>query len=188
MPSNTRRFSLRERTSDAHASLDQLTGPFRSVADYGRYALGLHAFRTPIEEKLAAVDWPSISADWRPQLIGHALREDLIDLGITPSVGADVPPLLQSLEGLLGTLYVLEGSALGAKILYRRAQAIGLSESCGARHLALQSVADNWRKFLVVLEQETAVDFESIVAASNAIFQAAERAFREFQHVDPQPA
>ena len=188
MPSNTRRFRLRERTSHAHASLDRLIGPFSSVVDYGRYALGLHAFRIPIEEKLAAVNWPDSFAHWRPQLIGHALRADVLDLGLTPSVGADTAPLSLTLESLLGTLYVLEGSALGARILFRRAQAIGLGESFGARHLALQSAADNWQKFLVILEQGAAVEFESVVAASNASFHAAERAFKGFQDVDPQPA
>ena len=188
MPSNTRRSRLREATSQAHASLDHLIGPFESVADYGCYARGLHAFRIPLEAKLAAVDWPDIFAQWRPQLIGHALREDLLDLKLTPSIGADAPLSLQTIESLLGALYVLEGSALGAKILFRRAQAIGLSENFGARHLALQSAADNWRTFLVIFEQGSAVDFENVVAASNAIFHAAERAFRGFQHVDRQPA
>ena len=77
MPLNTRRFRLRESTSHAHASLDRLIGQFRSVADYERYALGLFAFRIPLEEKLATIDWPDAFAEWRPQLIGHALRADL---------------------------------------------------------------------------------------------------------------
>jgi heme oxygenase len=178
MSLTTRRFRLRESTSHAHASLDRLIGQFRSVADYERYALGLCAFRIPFEEKLAAIDWPDVFAQWRPQLIGHALRADLLDLGLTPSVGPDSPAVPQNIESLLGSLYVIEGSALGARILFRRAQAIGLSEIYGARHLALQSAApDQWREFLIVLEQEMAIEFESVVAASNAMFQTAERAF-----------
>jgi heme oxygenase (biliverdin-IX-beta and delta-forming) len=189
MPLTTRRFRLRESTSHAHASLDRSIGPFRSVADYERYALALCAFRIPLEEKLAAIDWPDAFAEWRPQLIGHALRADLLDLRLTSSIDTDGPALPQNIESLLGALYVLEGSALGARILFRRAQAIGLSEIYGARHLALQSsLSDNWRKFLIVLEQGTAIEFESVVAASNAIFHAAERAFTGFRDVDPQPA
>lgn len=142
----------------------------------------------PLEARLAAVDWPDLFGQWRPQLIGHALRQDLLDLGLTPSVEADRFPRPSTIEGLLGTLYVLEGSALGARILFRRAQAIALGENCGARHLALQSWANSWKTFLVVLEQEADVDFESVVAASNATFHAAQRAFTEFQHVAPEPA
>jgi hypothetical protein len=41
---------------------------------------------------------------------------------------------------------------------------------------------------LIVLEQATAIEFEGIVAASNAIFHAAERAFTGFRDVDAQPA
>jgi heme oxygenase (biliverdin-IX-beta and delta-forming) len=189
MPLATRRSRLRESTSHAHASLDRSIGPFRSVADYGRYALALCAFRIPLEEKLAAIDRPDAFAEWRPQLIGHALRADLLDLRLTSSIDTDGPALPQNIESLLGALYVLEGSALGATILFRRAQAIGLSEIYGARHLALHSsLSDNWRKFLIVLEQGTAIEFESVVTASNAIFHAAERAFTGFRDVDPQPA
>src|SRR3979409_1879303 len=113
MPLNTRRFRLRESTSHAHASLDRLIGQVRSVADYERYALGLFAFRIPLEEKLATIDWPDAFAEWRPQLIGHALRADLLDLGLTSAVGTDSPALPQNIENiasLLGALYVLEGS------------------------------------------------------------------------------
>jgi heme oxygenase len=189
MSLTTRRFRLRASTSHAHASLDRLIGQFRSVADYERYALGLFAFRIPFEEKLAAIDWPDVFAQWRPQPIGHALRADLLDLGLTPCLGADSALLPQDVESLLGALYVIEGSALGARILFRRAQAIGLSEIHGARHLALQSGApEHWRNFLIVLEQEMAIEFESVVAASNAMFQTAERAFTGFRDVDPQPA
>ncbi len=189
MLSNPRRFRLRESTSEAHASLDHLIEPFRSVVGYGRYALGLHAFRTPLEQTLAAMDWPDVFDGWRPQLIGHALRADLRDLGLAPPAAVDIPALPSTTESLLGTLYVLEGSALGAKVLFRRAQAIGLDENYGARHLALQSGAsDSWRNFLVVLERESAIEFESVVTAANAIFQAAKRAFTGTMNVDHQPA
>jgi heme oxygenase (biliverdin-IX-beta and delta-forming) len=189
MPANTRRFRLRERTSRAHASLDRRIGQFRSLADYERYIVGIIAFRIPLEERLAATDLPDIFGHWRPLLIGQALRADAIDLRLAPFVVADIARLPQDTESLLGTLYVLEGSALGARILYQRAQTIWLDELFGARHLALQSGApDNWRKFLAVLEQHEPVEFESIVAASNAVFSAAERAFTGFPDVDPQPA
>ena len=73
MQSSTRRFRLRELTSPAHASLDQLIGEFGSHADYERYVLGIHAFRIPLEEQLAATNWPEVFGDWRPQLIGRGV-------------------------------------------------------------------------------------------------------------------
>ena len=56
MPSNTLRFRLREGTSQAHASVDHLIGQFRSMADYERYARGIHAFRIPLEETTGLQD------------------------------------------------------------------------------------------------------------------------------------
>ena len=142
-----------------------------------------------MEEQLATTIWPEVFGHWRPQLIGQALRADMTDLGLTPSVNAGSPVLPQTMESLLGQLYVLEGSSLGARILYRRAQGIGLSQNYGARHLALQTgTSDNWRKFLAILEQAAPVDLASVVAASNAIFQAAEQAFGKVEHVNRRPA
>lgn len=187
--SNTRRSRLRELTSRAHASLDNLIHQFGSLADYERYLVGIHGFRIPVEEQFAAMNWPGVFGHWRPQLIGQALRADMADLGLTPSFNpaSHGPP--RNMESLLGQLYVLEGSSLGARILYRRAQGIGLSQNYGARHLALQTGAsDNWRKFLVILEQATPVELAGVVTASNAVFYTAEQAFRKAEHVSRRPA
>lgn len=187
--SNTRRSRLRVLTSHTHASLDDLIGQFGSIADYERYLVGIHGFRIPVEEQLATVHWPEVFGHWRPQLIGQALRADMADLGLTPSFypASHGPP--RNMESLLGQLYVLEGSSLGARILYGRAREIGLGEDCGARHLAMQSGAsDNWRKFLVILEQAAPVELAGMVTASNAIFLAVEQAFRRVDHVSRRPA
>jgi heme oxygenase len=81
---------------------------------------------------------------------------------------------------LIGTLYVLEGSILGSQLLFRRAQALGLSATHGARHLALQSGGvDEWRRFLALLEATEPFDLERAAAASLATFAAAESAFQK---------
>jgi heme oxygenase len=184
----TRRFRLRERTSHAHAAVDHLIGPFRSAADYERYVLGLYAFRIPLETKLAATAWPELFGHWRPQPIGQALRADMDDLRLTPRIVAESPDRPGGIEDLLGLLYVLEGSALGAQILYRRAQDLGFTSTCGARHLALQSGVDSWREFIAILERHEPLEFESVVAASIANFCAAEQAFTGLDNVTRQPA
>lgn len=83
-------------------------------------------------------------------------------------------------EALMGTLYVLEGSILGSQVLLKRALQLGLSDTHGARHLALQSGGiDEWRRFLAVLEVAEPFDLERAATASLATFTAAERAFEE---------
>lgn len=178
-----RRFELRNLTSQAHASLDDLVGPFDSLQSYRRYLGGIAAFRLSfgIEKQLA--DWRSALGDWRPNRIDDQLLADLTDLGVEPPALAFPAFVAESREDLLGALYVLEGSALGAKILFRRAEELGLRADYGARHLAKQSSASTWASFVALLEQAEPLDIERTAAASIAAFRAAERAFKEVAHV-----
>ena len=76
----------------------------------------------------------------------------MADLGLVPRapVSLNIP---EDASALLGLAYVLEGSALGARLLYPEALALGLDGSRGARHLASQ-IADRtaWPSFCGVLD------------------------------------
>lgn len=173
-----RRWQLRERTAQAHAIVDAAAGAFGDIAGYGRYLVAMYRFRTPLERDLGQVDWPSAMGDWRPRQVSAAIAADLRDLGL------DIPelasPSRMTEDGLLGTLYVLEGSILGSQVLFRRAQALGLSAAHGARHLALQADGiEEWRGFLALLEAAEPFDIELATAASLATFAAAESAFQK---------
>ena len=85
--------------------------------------------------------------------------------------------LLRAVPGVLGTTYVLEGSTLGAKLLYRRAQALGLTDTFAARHLAQQATANRWVPFLDLLEREPDLDMEAVIHAATVLFELARRAF-----------
>ncbi len=168
----TRRFALRERTTDAHASLDATVGPLADADAYARYLRGLHAFRVPAERALA-------TARWSPAPLAALIAADMADLGVTPraEVALAAP---QGASGELGLAYVLEGSALGARLLHRQALALGLEADRGARHLAEQTRdLDGWRAFLAALEAVDPFDLERAVAAAAAGFAAAERAFTD---------
>ena len=82
----------------------------------------------------------------------------LSDLGV-PLPALDACDLDLDGDALYGVLYVLEGSALGSRVLFERAQALGLSATHGARHLAQASAIDSWRNFLTHLE--TGADLET---------------------------
>lgn len=170
---------LRDRTADAHASLDQLVGPFDTLDSYRRYVRGIAAFRLPLEAKLASVVWSEIAGGYRYQRLSDLLVEDIADLGLAPVPVAAPQPAALSFDELVGTLYVLEGSALGSRILYRRAQALGLTAGQGARHLAVQSQAsEQWQSFLALLEA-VPLDMELVIKSAIATFQAAENAFSD---------
>lgn len=173
-----RRWVLRERTVAAHAAVDAAIGGFSNRAGYERYLQQIYAFRMPIERALAALDWPSRLGAWRAKPIGELIEADLFDLGLAlPRIQATSLEL--DGDGLLGVLYVLEGSSLGAQLLYRRAEALGFSASYGARHLAQASGPESWRDFLGLLEAQDNLDLDEATTASLATFRAAEAAFAQ---------
>jgi heme oxygenase len=177
MQETSRRWLLRERTAEAHAAVDTAVGGFADLLSYKSYLSAISAFRIPLERQLGAVEWPHTLEGWRPNRVAEAIAADMDDLGVAPIPAAtgDLP-----LDGdrLYGILYVLEGSSLGARLLFRRAQALGLSENHGARHLALLGgSSDGWRGFLERLERAQPFDIELAVDASMAAFNSARVAF-----------
>lgn len=171
MTVNSRRFALKAATEAEHRQLDRTVSDLTTPAAYARYLRGLAMGRLPIEAMLTALDWPAAFGGWRPLEIAGALRDDLADLKL------DVPPMraepaTSDVSALLGLLYVLEGSALGARLVYGRARALGFSESYGARHLAMQSDGPplNWKAFLGVLDDAAPFDEARAAAAAKGAF------------------
>ena len=168
----TRRFALRARTADAHARLDATVGPLSGAAAYARYLRGLLAFRAPAERAL-------VGTAWSPAPIAALIAADMADLGVAarPEVAVATP---EGASGALGLAYVLEGSALGARLLHRQALALGFDPERGARHLAAQT-ADlaAWHVFLAALEAVEPFDLDAAAAAADAGFAAAGRAFAD---------
>ncbi|MDQ0457142.1 biliverdin-producing heme oxygenase [Rhizobium paknamense] len=154
---------LRNETSEAHSALDRLVGPFSCLEDYQAYLEGSARFRLPLEAALAASPLPEALGQWRPGLIGPDIAGDLADLHMPPPLADADAPSPERLEDWLGVLYVLEGSSLGARLLAKRAAALGLSEAYGARHLFSQSGNfSNWHAFLNILEGVRTVDRKAV--------------------------
>lgn len=189
MHDRSRRAFLRESTADAHAALDDMIGAFDSLSSYKIYLRGMSAFRIPVETMLAGRTWPDDLSLWSEQAFGALIRADLADLNMTDDEAVPasmaIPPIGAAREDMLGMLYVLEGSALGARLLYRRAQALGLRSDFGARHLAAQAEkSDRWSRFLHLLESADAIEIDRVASASRATFTVAETAFRRASHAE----
>ena len=174
---------MRDRTAAAHASLDGTIGGFDDLQAYKTYLFGMSAFRLPVEQAMAAAPWPARLAPFSADDIGALILSDCADLGMAPATPVAAPTIAETPEAMLGMLYVLEGSALGARLLYRRAKALGLTESFGARHLAAQAaVTDRWPRFLALLEATEAIEIDRVAEASTAAFTVAEKAFKRAFH------
>lgn len=122
---------------------------------------------------------PDEFGGWRPKAISPLIVADMKDLTLAPKLVSDAIYLKRDLESLLGTLYVLEGSTLGARILYRRANELGLDGTHGARHLHEQAASDGFVRFLQILDAAPDVDMNKVIGASDLAFQWAETAFKD---------
>ena len=182
MPTTPRRWMLRERTSAAHSAVDAAIGAFGDLTGYTAYLQSIAAFRQPLERQWAAFACPPGLAGGRPTAVGAAISADLVDLGVPPSSRPAGDLALRG-DGLFGALYVLEGSALGARLLFERAKTLGLSSEFGARHLALLSRSiEGWRGFLDRLEAAEPFDIDQAVETSVAVFARARAAFEGSLH------
>lgn len=170
MQDGTLRCVLMAETRDLHDMLDRDVGAFADAAAYGAFLRGSHAFRAAIEPQLLR------PGGWRIAPLGPLIARDLGDLGLSVPPGPAMAPLA-SPSALAAACYVLEGSALGGRVLARRAAALGFSPHHGARHLAAQTASNTrWRQFLAWLE---AGDFRraEAAAAARAVFALALRAY-----------
>nr|WP_298096214.1 biliverdin-producing heme oxygenase [uncultured Shinella sp.] len=177
MTSSQRRFDLRNRTQTAHERLDAAVGGFSTLEEYRRYLSRLGTFRAAMDGALRTVAWPAGWA-WRPTAVAKPLGEDTIDLGLPLPGQASFDMDLKDRSVLLGALYVLEGSTLGARVLRQRATALGLGDTFGARHLAAMSKdIAQWQSFLILLDETPDFDIERAADSANAVFALALQCF-----------
>lgn len=151
-----RRFALKRATDEAHARVEavvQAAGMFGSLDGYRRYLAATWVMRDKFERLLdmngAVRVWPA----WPGRRVAGIAAQDMQDLGLPPPPVDKIPPSRLTDGELLGVLYVLEGSCLGARILVRMVASLGLSDCFGARHLHVQAADTGaWRSFLAVLD------------------------------------
>jgi heme oxygenase len=177
LAASERRFDLRERTRSVHERLDTAVGSFKTVEQYRCYLIALRRFRAAMDGELKRIVWPT-GWTFRPTALAAALDKDADDMSLAPSERITLRLDLSENSALLGALYVLEGSALGARILRQRAAALGLDENFGARHLAVMSKdIAQWQSFLLLLDEAVDFDAERAAASANAVFALAVRCF-----------
>jgi heme oxygenase len=175
MRHSERRFGLRDRTRDKHEKLDALVGVFQSVEEYRGYVAFIGRFRFAMDRVMRNVVWPR-DWPWRPQAVYDSIAQDASDLGIRLTHAHTSIAPFDNHSALLGALYVLEGSTLGARVLKSRAAALGMTESFGARHLAVMTHdISHWQSFLRQLDDVEDFDIECADRAANAVFDLALR-------------
>ena len=121
-PGDLRR-TVRGRTRAAHDRVDAAFSRFdlRIREDYAAFLAANAAVVPAVEAALAAGGVHALVDDWPDRLRTPALMFDLQKLGIDPPPALPAPALRSEAE-VLGALYVVEGSRLGARLLLGRAR------------------------------------------------------------------
>ena len=176
---------LREATASRHAAIDTLLAlrrPF-GAAHYACVLQGFATFLSAWEPRMAQV----LPPQWQPWFAAsmrmHLVQQDLASLGV-PSA----PPLVTlatptTPAAALGSLYVLEGSALGGQFIAAAARRhLGLSPDNGTAyfHGCGSATATRWREFLARLDAELATPAAraQAVQGANATFDVLADLFR----------
>jgi heme oxygenase (biliverdin-IX-beta and delta-forming) len=171
-PSSGLREQLRMSTAAAHRSLDARAGSFEltSLAGYRRFLEASAAALLPLETGLESSGIARLFADWPQRSRTAAITADLGDIGGAVNPLPAMAPM--SHLDMLGTMYVLEGSRLGARYLLRTVAGSDEPQIVTAtRYLRHGQGVPLWRTFLERLEREpmTAVgELETVAAAQRA--------------------
>jgi len=158
------------------------------LARYSRILQGFDAFLSQWEPRLAA----ALPQRLLPWFAGRSraplARKDLQALGAQRLDGTAAMPDLPDLAAALGSLYVIEGSALGGQVIARglaSRHAIG-PETGGAYFWGWGAeTGARWREFRALLESELADDAAAGARACDAAvqtFEALTATFRELLH------
>jgi heme oxygenase len=144
---------LKAATAADHAQLDATLGALdlSTVAGYRRFLEINAAALLPLERSLEGAGVRAMLPDWGDRARTEAILTDLARLGGKP--GRLNAPELTDRAAMLGTLYVLEGSRLGAAYLLRTVrQCSDPLVSVNTAFLGHGAGRHFWPQYLAVLE------------------------------------
>ena len=150
--------ALRAATRGHHDRLDRLMD-LRRLGERTRYASVLQVFDRflPAWESAVLAALPAVRHPWlQARTRRHFVARDLQALGIAASArSVQVAPMATE-AAAWGSLYVMEGSALGGQVVTRALAAHGLRPETGAAyfHGWGESTGAMWREFREHLERE----------------------------------
>ncbi|MBE9461268.1 biliverdin-producing heme oxygenase [Dyadobacter subterraneus] len=153
---------LRGQTSESHDNLEEnkyskvILDPVVKMSDYQLYIAKLYGVTKACENDI----YPAISSvltDIGQRFKSQLIEDDLRKTGFSKEQVANLPVFKfnpSSTADALGTMYVLEGSTLGGKILYKHInQVLRLNEETGASYFYGygQQTGLLWKTFISTL-------------------------------------
>ncbi|EUK19379.1 MULTISPECIES: biliverdin-producing heme oxygenase [Commensalibacter] len=175
--------SLRNRTKSVHGKLDEHLMGMGLFSDKEKYKIFLtlqYYIHRDADHLYSNSNLSAIIPNLHLRNRFVKVKEDMQDLGVTiPS--PIQPPVITNTSSAIGSLYVVEGSKLGAKYLLHHVGMIGLSDEYGARHLGADSEGrgTSWRSFQSAIDSAK-IDIPVAVKAAEQTF---ERVFSHLQNI-----
>lgn len=147
---------LKAHTHAIHEQLDHAimaAGMFSDLAGYKKFVMIQYRFHRDVNALYTDAALARIVPDLPARNRFKCLVEDMADLDIPVPEGVENPVGDDPSEAV-GWLYVAEGSKLGAGILTRLAEKLGLDASFGARHLQPDPAGRgrSWSAFQVAID------------------------------------
>lgn len=161
---------------EANPRLALLVSPDLSVENYVDVLKRLYGFYRPLEESLSA------NSAWLPSILRDTprwprLKTDLawwgIDVANLPLAAAADLPEVQTSEAATGIAYVLEGAALGGKLIARHVQrALQISADNGVSfHAEGTKLASHWQRVREALDECPNGSHDAIISAAASTYQ-----------------
>jgi heme oxygenase len=170
---------LRSVTRPAHDALEGALGLLDERLDLGAYRSILqrfHGFWRLWEPHVAALLQDEAMVAPRRRL--HLLDADLAVLGLSSEGRAALPPCplpeLHDAAAALGSLYVMEGSTLGGRVIQRNVgRRLGLDGASGCSYFSGygERTGMMWRSFLARLDREPMSQAGRIGVGATATFE-----------------
>lgn len=171
------RERLRDATAAAHRELDAQLSSFDLAvfSGYRRFLQASAGALLPLEAALVEAGVTRMFPDWPERARSDAIVADLERLGREAHATVSVSPMTPS--GVLGTMYVLEGSRLGAKFLLKTvAGSADPRVGDATAYLGHGAGKRLWQSFLTRLASSDSCDEDEAIAAARSAFAAFELA------------
>lgn len=147
---------------------------FASIERYKRFLTIQYLFHRDVEALYADGRLQAAFPDLVQRCRLPLVLAEMADLGVSAPEGGD-PAFIAGeqldMGSALGWLYVAEGSNMGAALLRKEAQKLGLNDELGARHLAPapEGPAPHWRAFVAALDAVELSEDEEMRATEGAL-------------------
>ncbi len=187
---------LNEETQVHHAEsdsdLDVLFHRDAKISHYMLYLMRIYGFEAPLESSLAMTPTLDLMVNLRERSRASFIAQDLLALGLKPSVIADLPlcltvPSFRGAAEALGWMYVAERATLAHSVI-RHHLLTRLPDEMKSASNYLQSyasvVGQRWRKFGAVLDNVARHPSvaDRIVTSANEAFRCQRRWLQHNEH------